>query len=207
MEKDAPLTYKTDSSFFMYVKPPGSYIGVNILRQWFETSPSAKFRLIVDQELDNSFASLSEINKFYPGIKTFSVVVNPWARIKIIYDDLPRITSPISHLADIGINEFVLKLLDFKENAEWPFSFTPLTPQTDWLEYIDDNGNLQTVDYILTAENIVEEFKIIQDYFICRNELSSPVVVPEYRDYYNDTSKNIIAECFKKDIDRFNYKF
>jgi hypothetical protein len=190
----------------MYVKPPGSHIGLDILCQWFENSPSGKFRLILDPELDTNFASLKDINKFYPGIKTFAVVVNPWARIKIIYDSLPEKANPISHLSGIGLDEFILKLSNFKDNANWPFSFAPLTPQTDWMEYTDDSGNLQTVDYVFTAENMVEEFKIIQDYFMCYNELSSPVI-PDYRDYYNDTSKNIIAEYFKKDIEKFNYKF
>lgn len=201
------LTYKTDSSFFMYVKPPGSHVGLDILRQWFQASPSGKFRLILDQELDTSFPSLKDINKFYPGIKTFAVVVNPWARMKIIYDSLSEKTNPISHLAGIGLNEFILKLSNFKDDKNWPFSFTPLTPQTDWLEYIDDAGNLQTVDYVFTAENMVEEFKIIQDYFMCYDKLSSSVIIPDYQDCYNDTSKNIIAEYFKKDIDKFNYTF
>jgi hypothetical protein len=201
------LTYKTDSSFFMYVKPPGTYVGMNILRQWFHRSSSAKFRLIIDQELDDKFSSLKEIDGFYPGIKTFAVVVNPWARMKIIYDDLSRIDSPISYLSRFSFETFVLKLADFESDVNWAFDFSPLTPQSDWLEYTDIDGNVRTVDYILAAENLEEEFKVIQDYFLCHDPLNSPVVIPEYQNCYNDTTKNIIAKYFKKDIDRFNYTF
>lgn len=201
------LTYKNDSSFFMYVKPPGSYIGMNSIRQWFQDSPSAKFRLILDQDLDNNFASLKEIDEFYPNIKTFAVVVNPWARMKIIYDDLARVDSPISHLAECDFETFILKLSDLNIGTAWPFKFSPMAPQLDWLEYTDSDGNLRTVDHVLTAENLVDEFKIIQDYFICYTELDGLLEIPDYQDCYNDTTKNIIAKYFKKDIDRFNYTF
>jgi hypothetical protein len=201
------LTYKTDSSFFMYVRPPGSYVGINILRQWFQNSHSAKFRLLIDQELDNNFASLKDADDLYPGTKTFAVVVNPWARMKIIYNDLSRVDSPISYLAGCDFETFILKLADFKTDASWTFNFSPLAPQTDWLEYTDDSGNLRTVDYIFTAENLEKEFKVIQDYFLCQDALDSSVVIPEYQSYYNNTTKNIIAKYFKKDIDKFNYTF
>lgn len=201
------LTYKSDSSFFMYVKPPGTYVGVNILRRWFQESPSAKFRLIVDKELDDNFSNLKEISEFYPGIKTFAVVVNPWARIKIIYDDLSRIESPISHMAGCDFELFISKLSDIETNTNWPFSFSPLASQVDWLEYIDSAGNLQTVDYVLKSENLEQEFKVIQDYFICHTPLDSAVEIPNYRDCYNDRTRSIVAEYFKKDIERFNYEF
>lgn len=201
------LTHKTDSSFFMYVKPPGSYIGVHDIQRWFYAKTMSKFRLIIDPELDENFATLKERSEFYPGIKSFAVVLNPWARMKLVYDDLQRVQSPISYLAEYDFETFISRLHELADVKDWPFSFSPLAPQAYWLEYTDDSGNKHGVDYIFHAEDLDEEFKVIQDYFGSNHPLVWTDHIPEYKEHYTELTKNIVAELFKEDIEKFGYKF
>lgn len=201
------LTYKNDSTFFMYVKPPGSYIGVHDIQRWFMASSVSKFRIIVDQELDDNFATLQERNEFYPGIRSFAVVLNPWARMKVVYDDLQRIDSPISHFAKCDFETFILKLPELANVEDWPFNFSPLASQWHWLEYADSDGKKYTVDNIFHAEHLDQEFKVIQDYFEVYQPLKWTDTIPEYKSYYTDSATQIVAEIFKEDIEKLGYVF
>ena len=83
------------------------------------------------------------------------------------------------------------------------FWFTLATPISDWFEHGDYKA-----DFILKDTNLVDDFKQIQDYFCSQSSpIHLPNKSPSYKKYYNKTTKAIVAEIFKKDIDRFGYKF
>ena len=80
-------------------------------------------------------------------------------------------------------------------------------PQIEWLT--DPSGKI-LVDFIGKFENLETDFK-----YICKkiniNEVKLPhknkTIRKNYREYYNENTKNIIADWYKKDIDYFKYKF
>lgn len=201
-------TYKTDDSFFTTVFPPFVFYGTCI-KFWFANNSVAKFRYIRDMEVETEFWDAGQVQDIYPGIKTISIVVNPWARMRYAYTQLCK-------MKEIG-NDSYLKLLQLDSFDEFinslpamqptdKFWFTLATPMCKWFDYVED-GELKTVNYILKDNTLTEDFQALQDYFCTNTMLDLPKKLPSYKKFYNKQTKNIVATVFKEDIDRFDYKF
>jgi hypothetical protein len=204
------FTYKEDDSFFTHVLPPATLFGSTIYN-WFNENGSSRFRLIRDAETELSFMSLKQVDELYPGVKTFSIVINPWARMRYAYLAMLEAEKLGGHpLIDAfgftakTFEEFILTLPKINNNSE--FWFTPTTPLIEWLEYEID-GKVRQVDYILRAESLDEDMKPIKDYFCSDKPLRPVREIPPYREYYTEEMKQIVAELFSEDIKRFNYTF
>lgn len=135
---------------------------------------------------------LTEIEK--PAPITFAVIRNPWDRVVSMY------TFIKSHLHDLVLkdfNDFVLYKIKIYFLGVHKLS----TPQIRWIE--------PGVTHLLRFENLEEDFKIIQDIFQCYEPL--PLINKtnhaHYRTYYNDETRQAVAEMFKDDIEAFGYEF
>lgn len=134
---------------------------------------------------------------------TCAVVRNPWDRIVSAwaYDQknpFRMFPFPVKK-EKLSFDEFVRKLETLKLSDQmW---FTWATPQVDWIP----NG----VTYLLRFENLSEDFRVIQDLFGCQAPLSheNKTEHEDYRSYYTDETRAIVAELFKKDIEAFGYEF
>jgi hypothetical protein len=202
------LTYKTDDSFFTTVFPPFVFYGTCI-KFWFANNAVAKFRYIRDTEVETEFWNTGQVQDIYPGIKTISIVVNPWARMRYVYTQLCKMKeiSNDSYLALLQLDsfdEFINSLPEMQPTDQ--FWFTLATPMCKWFDYTED-GESKTVDYILKDNTIAEDFKELQDYFCTNTPLDLPKKLPSYKKFYNKQTKEIVASIFKEDIDRFKYKF
>ena len=136
----------------------------------------------------------------------FAFVRNPWDRAVSDYfyrckgnqHNLKH--SPISF--EEWINKTYVECDPFFHNRRYNF-----IPQIEWLT--DPSGKI-LVDFIGKFENLETDFK-----YICKkiniNEVKLPhknkTIRKNYREYYNENTKNIIADWYKKDIDYFKYKF
>lgn len=206
--------FKTDQSFFTYVKiPVSSYLGLEPIKQWFRDQPFARYRLIADAELDVDYANLKTIDDMYPETKTFAVVMNPWSRAVLSYTNLKekeetnrifKLENFESYLLQISSE---LSLRDIQPNAWYDFN----TQQKQWIEYIQEDGTVRSADYIIKLENLEEDFKAIKDYFLTDDAIKIAdwyvKQIPDYKNFYNEKTKNLIADIFKEDIEQFNYKF
>lgn len=207
------FNFKTDDSFFTTVLPPFTYYGTSI-KKWLEAESVSRFRFIRDIEIEKEFWNLKQVDEIYPGIKAITIVVNPWARMRYAYlslcymkeaGDYSYLTKAILDMIPLDtFEDFIVSLQD-KKLVE-PFWFALSTPCSDWITYTED-GQVRETAYILRDNYLAEDFKAIQDYFCMDRELTIPELLPEYQSHYNDTTKAIIAELFKKDIDRFGYTF
>jgi len=202
------LTYKTDDSFFTTVFPPFVFYGTCV-KFWFANNSSSKFRYIRDTEIETEFWKLEQVDDIYPGIKTISIVVNPWARMRYAYTQLCKMKeisndSYLKLLQLDSFDEFINSLPTMQPTDK--FWFTLATPMCKWFDYAQD-GELKTVNYILKDNTIAEDFQTLQDYFCTKTPLDLPKKLPSYKKFYNKQTKNIVAAVFKEDIDRFNYKF
>jgi hypothetical protein len=135
---------------------------------------------------------LNEIEN--PAPITFTVIRNPWDRVVSMYSFI-KIYMHCLVVADF--NDFVLNKIKI-----WTFGKHKLsTPQIRWIE--------TGVTHLLRFEDLEEDFKIIQDIFQCYKPL--PLINKSkhehYRAYYNDETRQIIAEMFKEDIEAFGYEF
>ncbi len=134
----------------------------------------------------------SEIENLAP--ITFTVIRNPWDRVVSMYS---FIKNYIRCLVVTDFNDFVLHKIKI-----WTFGKHKLsTPQIRWIE--------SGVTYLLRFENLKEDFKIIQDIFQCYEPLKfvNKSEHENYRTYYNDETRQVVAELFKEDIKAFGYEF
>jgi len=203
-------TYLDDDSFFTSIVLPGQYGNV-MISNWFLTNRNSMFRFIQDDEADEDYLNLKDKLELYPGIKTFATVMNPWARAKLCYDHL------LAYKNDCILNQFIehFDLSSFESFImKWPSAQAPDrwfnldANQCDWLEYIDENGTLKTIDYLFKAETLEDDFNQIKEYFGKENSvLPSVEQYPDYKDHYSVQMKQHIATVFAKDIAKFGYKF
>ena len=197
--------YKSDSSFFTYVKIPMSWIGIGEIRYWFQMLGGnvSKYRIIVDEDLDEERLDLKRREEYYPGTRVMTVVMNPWARIRLGYSDLKKSGDP---RGDINFTDFVKNLPNLKDK-KFDHWWHPLDQQMRWIEYQQEDGTMRKADYIFHVEKLDEEFQVIQDYFDCYEPLQWWTPLPKYKEFYTEETKAIVADLFAEDIERLGYTF
>ena len=157
----------------------------------------------------------------------FAFVRNPWDRI------VSQWAFQLKHIKEAeynntcsdfmlkvkagGFKNFIKHLSRFHKTAEHQFRETgrfrgdgkgPLyLNQLDWI--LDENGN-NLLDFIGKVENLREDFDIICDKIgIPQQQLphKNPTSHKHYTEYYDDETREIVAEKYAKDIEYFGYKF
>lgn len=197
------ITYKTDDSFFTTVFPPFTYYGWPV-KSWLLNNDAAKFRYIRDSDIEEDFWKAQQVIDVYTEIKTITIILNPWARMRYAYTQLCKMKKDKSNphqksISFINLDSFEDFIIDLPNR-------TISTPMCKWFDY-EVNGEQKTVDYILRDYAIEEDFKLLQEYFCSDTPLVLPKKLPSYKRYYNTETKEIVAKLFKEDIERFNYKF
>lgn len=204
------INYLNDNSFFTNIHIPGQF-GYFTLLRWIETKHIPCFRIIHDEEADQDYLSLEQKLKLYPDIKTFSTVMNPWARAALCYEVLDNFRQQ-------GLDNAFLKYFDFTDFESfvlsWPEAqfentwFTLSTPQLAWLQFTDQDGNIKTVDYLMKAETLDHDFQRLQQYFRLEGQnLDHIEIYPDYQDLYSTQMRQHIEKLFYVDIEHFEYKF
>ena len=145
---------------------------------------------------------------YYPGFHdyfSFTFVRNPWDKSLSDYlwmvniDDTNRDGSFTDYLT--GKNKFSSKLL--KQHRRYDHVIHQL-------DYILDSTESNMVDFIGRFENLQQDFDIICDKIgIYRQELphKNKTNHKHYTEYYDDETREIVAEKYAKDIEYFGYKF
>jgi hypothetical protein len=200
MSKD----YLTDDSFFicMRVMSGASDYTMKQIVEWFRNSKNGQYRFIKDYEILNTEVTLKEIDSTYPGVSVITVVRNPWARAWTGYNDLQTSENiPDEALTKLNLETFE-SFLDGLRKIPYIHKFF----QTEWTEYTVGN-TVRSADYIFKEELIVEEFKIIEDYFKTPQPLDIHPPIIEYKEFYNNTTQALVSEIFKKDIENLSYTF
>ena len=135
----------------------------------------------------------------------FSIVRNPWDRVVSHYHY--RVKTNESGLADeqLAFRDWVI--LAYQENNP-KYCDKPKQFGAQWNWLIDESGNC-IVDYIMRFENLEEDFNAL-----CRR-INRRASLPhlnssdhaDYRSYFDDETKEIIAGRFKVDLEKFGYEF
>ena len=197
------MNYKNDDSFFTTVLPPFVCFGWSV-KSWLLDDDAAKFRYIRDYEIESEFWNVAQVNEVYPGIKTIAIVINPWARMYYAYQQLLEMKSledpRLGDLSQLELDSFTkfIKNLPATSSKIGDFWFSITTPICNWIE---------NADYILIDTSLQQDFRTIQDYFLSDSELVVTEELPNYKEFYNNTTREIVATVFKEDIARFGYEF
>ena len=145
-----------------------------------------------------SSTQIQKIIKNYEEFFKFSFVRNPWDR---------AVSLSLFHSAekqkdkDMSKSEFQKVLTDRMQSSPPWFK-----NQTD---YITNKDGEITVDFIGRFENLEQDFKKIAEKIGVDKTLEKRMKLNRRKDedYYNDETKEIIAEKYSDDIDYFGYKF
>ena len=129
----------------------------------------------------------------------FCIVRNPWARVisEIAWRYKARFRS-----GKIKLEKFLSEKFTTKPGVR-----RHMIPQYDFL--YDKKGNL-ICDFIGRFENLQDDFKIVCDKIgIPQQQLphENKSKHKHYTEYYDEETKQIVAEKYAKDIEYFGYEF
>jgi hypothetical protein len=154
------------------------------------------------------------LNHFEPGCIAsyfkFTFVRNPWDRVVSCYHYLKDggsregdrlwFSTELAPLKDF--EQFVKRWLN-KENIWTKQAFTPQ------YHYIVERRNKAQVDFVGYLENLEEDFEHIRTRMglDCHLQHVNKSKHHDYRDYYNEETKAIVAEAYETDIKLLGYNF
>ena len=140
---------------------------------------------------------------------SFTFVRNPWERLISSYKYLSNGGNNINDLKDY--NNLFSKHGSLKNTIlNWDVSYfnqIHFKPQCDWI--CDDTKNI-IVDFVGRFENLQKDYDTVCDKIgIPRQELphENKTTHKHYTEYYDDETRQIVAEKYAKDIEYFDYKF
>lgn len=133
---------------------------------------------------------------------TFAVVRNPWDYAVSLYHHLVQ-KMPIAYpklqwLEDVTFDDWISDIDNYPKTFVEPYKLS--SPQVSWID--------ETV-YVLRYEYLERDFKVVQN--VMGHHLPLPVrnvsSRTAYKDYYNDTTRKLVAKIFEEDIERFKCVF
>lgn len=172
-------------TFFHMAKNAGSSI-----EKWLETNLDAD---VYRNDLRHS-APISLEPMFGDFGWSFCCVRNPWDRMVSWYTFFK------------GQGEITLSFFDYMNAC-----FEPSLNTAKYIKPINKQMLfVNSVDYVIKYENLVEDFKVVQEKTNCFAPIGhhNKSQRTKYRDYYdNDTHINMVGDYFRDEIVHFNYEF
>ena len=135
-----------------------------------------------------------EYNEVWDSYFKFAFVRNPWDRM---------VSSWQMQMPNISLSKF-LKMYPYKDDTDLIWHTLPM-----WIHIYDNQKNI-LVDFIGRFENLQEDFNIVCDKVgVPRQELPhrNTTEHKHYTEYYDEETRQIVAEKYAKDIEYFGYEF
>lgn len=182
-------------------------------------SPDPTNKFAYPHKRNYPFVKRDALEKYNDYFK-FSFVRNPWDRVLSCYrnkivgvregkfgkQELPVFLKYDSRRfsLDMSFEEFVEVLMEVPDSTADPHYRSQYT-------FIEDPQGKDIVDFLGHFENLDHDLEVVS------NKLDiPPIILPHtmkspreraYRDYYNPKTKELIAERYEKDIQKFGYEF
>lgn len=135
----------------------------------------------------------------------FSFVRNPFARLVSEYSwRLKKLKK--NRISDISFSEFIDQFLLPAFNGSLDDILSDhFKLQSDFLF---DNDTL-LVDFIGRMENFSSDFNVLCGKIGVKTKLShlNKTKHPDYHQYYDDQTKELVSRIYQKDLENFNYSF
>lgn len=151
----------------------------------------------------------SVLKEVCPNNITFTVIRNPWDRMVSAYHYLRQISLPegsgwlaLNNITEDNFPSFTDWIVNLEHYANpAAYWFRPETAQSAWID--------APVDIVLRYETLLLDFTQIQDLFTHTQDLPHHYQSKRsnYRDYYNDVTRSMVARLNEADIDSFKYTF
>jgi len=136
----------------------------------------------------------------------FTLVRNPWDKVVSHYEYRRKRNKTEMASRDIEFAEWVRKTYGHEKDPFYYNNPKAFQPQVEWLR--DDEGKI-SVDFIGKFETINEDFNKIKNVIGIETELPhlNASKRASYQSYYDDETREIVAEWFREDIEVFGYHF
>jgi len=136
----------------------------------------------------------------------FTLVRNPWDKVVSHYEYRRKRNKTDLATQDIPFAEWVKKTYGPDKDPFYYNNPKAFQPQVEWLK--DDEGKI-SIDFVGKFESINEDFEQI------KNAIGLDAELPHlnaskragYRTYYDDETREIVAQWFREDIEAFGYRF
>jgi chondroitin 4-sulfotransferase 11 len=136
----------------------------------------------------------------------FSIVRNPWDKVVSHYNYRVKTNQCLMNEKKISFKNWVSLTYGLNKDPFYYDNIKMFQSQSDWLK--DNLGHIN-IDRIGKFENLVNDFKIIQQDLGLRGALEhkNKGVEKDYRKMYDNNTYEIVKQWFKEDIERFKYSF
>lgn len=136
----------------------------------------------------------------------FTFVRNPWDKVVSHYEYRRKKNKTGIDSNNIAFPEWVKMTYGENKNPVYYNNPRSFQPQVDWLK--DSLGNI-TMDYVGKFESINEDFNHIKEVVGLDGSLPhlNASSRSSYRSYYNNETRDIVANWFHEDIEVFEYQF
>ncbi len=136
----------------------------------------------------------------------FTLVRNPWDKVVSHYEYRRKRNKTEVASRNISFSTWLKKTYGPEQDSFYYNNPKAFQPQVEWLK--DDEGKI-SIDFVGKFESINEDFNHI------KREIGLSAELPHlnaskragYQSYYDDETRDIVANWFREDIDAFGYKF
>lgn len=144
------------------------------------------------------------VNENYSNYFKFTFVRNPWDRVVSAFKYLKDVSTLDAYHRDF-INTRYPQFEDFIKSKEW----------TEWLHFLPQHQFISIdskicVDFIGKVETMQSDFNIICKTLGVKPKTLSKINATNrnnYTEYFDDETRQIIADVYAKDIELFEYKY
>ena len=204
-----PLTVISHTHKFIYIGIPK--VGTRSFMQYF----TQDHKDAMDVEWFETAAGFSKALEAYPDYTRFSLTRNPWARVVSCYNSKVKYHTFNKYVRVMSKYQNLKPEMPFEEFVKWLASEEGADSYADrhWLSmyhflYDGDEPLCQHIGKFEERENVLPE--ISKALGIETIELPHKGWVnqnTDYRSYYTDETKAIVAERYARDIKLFGYEF
>ena len=212
-----PVSHELRCIYIHIARTAGTSIerALGLFHDWRIENRTAMFGLIESADLRErvsvsgflQHASAREVLALLPSECTnyfsFSFVRNPWDRmVSIFHHKDPHM---VMHAAAAGIDIQSLSFDQFLDRAR-SITHVHLLPQA---RFICDERGRCLVDFLGRFECLEQDFAAVSARIRINVKLSrhNRSAHEEYRRYYNDERRRLVAELYREDIEAFGYEF
>jgi hypothetical protein len=136
----------------------------------------------------------------------FTLVRNPWDKVVSHYEYRRKKNKTRISELETGFSEWVKKTYGPDKDPFFYNNEKAFQPQVEWLK--DDEGKI-SIDFVGKFESINEDFEVI------KKAIGLDVELPHlnasrraaYQSYYDEETREIVAQWFREDIEVFGYRF
>lgn len=146
-------------------------------------------------------------NELYQSYFKFCFVRNPFDRLVSLYHYTKQKEVIIYKKNKLKLPKFSKQIIDAGSFENWIKAGNLGSTQT---KFLSDNKGEFLVDFVGRSENLQADFSYICGVLGIQNTILPQVNVSKHDDfkkYYNEDTKEIVSNWFKKDLELFDYNF